>query len=170
MNVAAVLEAAEAEEKHRIELCGMETKRRRSEVVARGGFWQRGEKRKRGSVVKGIRFRSDGEVVSRERERKGVNKGNQKRNEQRVGCAGRVRLVVGERKREFGAVDRASNSKGSRRLAVRQDADARRCRRRRRGRRKRLQRSRRHRPNFTMPRLGARDLPSTASSNSALSC
>lgn len=69
MNVAAVLEAAEAEEKHRIELCGMETKRRRSKVVARGGFWQRGEKRKRGSVVKGIRFRSDGEVVSREREK-----------------------------------------------------------------------------------------------------
>ena len=46
-------------------------------MVARGGFWQRGEKRKGGSVVKGIRFRSDGEVVSRasEREREGEREG-----------------------------------------------------------------------------------------------
>lgn len=128
MNVVAVLEAAEAEEKHRIELCGMETKRRRSKVVARGGFWQRGEKRKGGSVVKGIRFRSDGEVVSRKRERerkraRGTRRGMSRESAVPVGFD----WVVGERKREFGAVDRASNSKGSRRLAVRQDADARRC-------------------------------------------
>jgi len=38
------------------------------------------------------------------------------------GCAG------GEGRREFEAVDRASNSKGLRRLAVRQDADSLVCR------------------------------------------
>lgn len=48
----------------RIELCGMETKRRRGKVLARGGFRsaseRRGEERREGTAVKGIRIRCEG--------------------------------------------------------------------------------------------------------------
>ena len=59
----------------------------------------------------------------------------------------------GERKREFGAVDRGFEFERLTQARSEAGRGSRRCRRRRRGRRKRLQqRSRRHRPNFTMPR------------------